>query len=148
MATWKGNKFLDALVQRLEARPGLSGIEVNRAPMGTDAAKESITFFGVEGNQEHAALGDGAKRDAFNVEAAIFIVKAGSGNAVAKEAADRAEALMAEVEDEVRSYFATGKVDGHQITSANLTDIRLDQGANPDGRVAVLSFLIEVVVRI
>lgn len=145
MATWKGNKFLDHIVDLLEADVGLAGIEINRAPMGQDAALESITFFGVEGNQEHAALGDGAKRDAFNVEAAIFIVKPGSGNDNAKAAADRAEALMAEVEGVVETITA---IDGSQVTFINLTNIRLDQGVNPEGRVAVLSFQIEVVVRI
>lgn len=146
MATWKAPAFLDALKTRLEARAALAGVEVHVASMGENIGPEAITCYGVEGTQDWAALGQERKKDGFTVHATIEIVKAGAGDAVAKTARDRAEAILAEVEAEMKNAFTT--VAGSQITALNLSKIDLHQGANPTGRWALISFAIDVEIRI
>lgn len=146
MATWKGPDFLDALKTRLEARAGLAGVQINSAPMGADTAREAITLHALEGEQSWAALGQERKKDNFTVTGTTWINKPGANDAIAKEARDRAAALLAEVEAEMKNGFTT--VDGSQIRKLNLSNVGLAQGANDQGRWAQVTFSIDVEVQI
>lgn len=146
MGTWKGPDFIDALKTRLEARPGLAGVQINSAPMGVNTAAEAITVHDLEGEQTWAALGRERKRDSFTLNCTTWIHKPGADEADAKACRDRAEALLAEVEADLKDFPET--VNGSQITALNLANVSLDQGANTDGRWAQVTFSIQVTVLI
>ena len=153
MGTWTAPTFVDTLKARLEARAGLAGVQVNSAPMGDSTKPEAITFHAIEGEQEFRTLGRGpnTKDDSYTVWATVWINKPGQNEAVAKSARDRADAILGEVEDELRlaaTETALNAALGGQLHHLNLANIDLEQTANAEGRVAQVTFRISVRVRI
>lgn len=135
--TWQAGSVLDTLKTQLEARGGLSGVQVATASMGDETAREAIIFFGVDGPQKWGVLSDVApKEDADTFEGAIWINKPGAGEAVAKAARDRAIALFAELETQLRADQTISGL----VLMCEVENKRLEQGSNTNGRWCQISF--------
>ena len=84
----------------------------------------------IQGEQEWSMLGNRRRDERFRVSGAIWVTRAGKGDTVIRAARERAIAILAEIEDELRvspTVTATVKV-------AALTRYEVDQGVSSDGR--------------
>lgn len=126
---------LDALKTLLDARAGLAGVTVTTAPSGEPVPMESIQFFGTNGDQAWAALGNRRRRETYTIRGGIFIIKGGAGADVWDAARERAYALLAELEDAIR---VSPTLDLADRVIIQLTRADLDQGAQDNGRWAAL----------
>lgn len=135
--SWTGASVLDQLKTSLEARGGLSGVQVGTAPLGDETQREAIIFFGVDGTQEWGILSESSpKEDTYTIEGAIWINKPGAGEVTAKAARDRAVAIFAEVEAQVRSDQTINGL----VMMCEAQSVRLEQGSNTNGRWCQISF--------
>ncbi|HTE69092.1 MAG TPA: hypothetical protein VK942_10095 [Actinomycetes bacterium] len=137
--------FFDALKALLDARAGIIGpplVTVATGDLAADTPKESIVLFGTPtANREAVGLRgpQGISHDHNVVVAgAIRVVKPGQGETVIKAARDRAYAVLAELENQLK---ATPTV-SDTCKFAAVTDDPLEQGANDEGRWAQISFQI------
>jgi trehalose-6-phosphatase len=146
MGTWTAPALLDALKARLELRTNIINwkTQIATAPLGDETKPDAIVFFGAEGSQEWAALGKLAKDDMFRVEGAIWIVKPGAGETVAKAARDQATARLKELEDELRADPSVGSV----VMRCEVQSHQLEQGTNTSGRWCQITFFLNVRQRI
>lgn len=144
MATSAVPAFLDALRTRLLARPGLAGVQVATGPLAEDTALESIQVFRVDTDQVWAALGGRSREETGTMTGAIWIVAPGADEPAIKAARDRAYALLAELESDLRADpSVNGTVRVAQLASADLT-----QGLNDNGRVAQVTFTVNLEARL
>lgn len=134
---------LDALKALLDARAttALDGVEVWTAPSGDPIPHECIQFFGTDGDQQWAALGNRRRRETYTITGAIFIIRLGAGQDKAKEARDRAYAILAELEDALRVAPTLGLPDRVEV---QLATNNLDQGPQDNGRYAAIPFTLAV----
>lgn len=137
--------FLDALKTALDARAGLDGVEVATAPQGSGTRNESIQVHDVTQGEEWALLGARTADETYAVALTVWVVKPGAGEALAKTARDRAYTLMAEVAAALRENPHMG---GDSIKVAAMSSADLDQGVNPNGRWAQLTFEVQVEARL
>lgn len=144
MATSVVPAFLDAFRARLLARPGLAGVQVATGPLAEDTALESIQLFRVDIDQVWAAQGGRSREETGTLTGAIWIVKPGADEPTIKTARDRAYALLAEIESDLRADpSVNGTVRVAQLASADLT-----QGVNESGRVAQVTFTVNLTARL
>lgn len=132
--------FMTTLQAQLAARSGLIDVQVASAPMEGDSAPESIQLFGVEIDQEWAALGNQDRWERYVVTGATWTVVAGAGEETIQEARARADALLKELADELR----TNRTMNDTVRITELISAELEQGVNPDGRWCQISFKIGV----
>lgn len=140
---------LDALKTLLDARKAtpdspLAGVaETNRrevaittAPSGESVPFESIQFFGTDGDQSWAAIGNRRRRETYTIRGGIFIKRIGAGEAVWDAVRERAYDILAELEDAIRVAPTLGLADRVII---QLARVDLDQGGDAaNGRWAAL----------
>ncbi len=144
MATSTVPALLTALAGRLRNRAGLAGVAVATAPDAAGTPAEVIEFLDTAQDQEFAALGGRRREERYEVRGAIFVARLGAGEATATEARERAYALLAEIENELRADPTVGGA----IQTAEVARVNLQQGASPDGRLAALEFWLRVRARI
>lgn len=139
--------LLDTLRTRLAARAGLAGVTVSTASLGDDIPPEAIELYGVDADQDWAALGRLARDENYDVACGLSVERpAGADDveATIKQCRDRAFVLLKEVADELRADPSVGGV----VRVAQLGKVSLAQGYNDEGRWAVVLFRIEVRNRI
>jgi hypothetical protein len=137
--------FFDALKALLDARPGIIGppaVTVATGDLAADTPKEAIVLAGTTA-ADREAVGlrgpQGISHDHnVTVAGAIWIVKPGQGETVIKQARDRAYALLAELENQLK---ATPTV-SDTCKFAAVTADPLEQGTNDEGRWCQVSFQI------
>lgn len=102
-----------ALVTRYQARAGLVGVQISYGwPKGTPQ-KEMLIVGGVKGEQQWAALGKRAKDELYDVEHVISVI---FSDGVQQNATERAFAILAEIEQELRN--------DPQVGGARVVDVR------------------------
>lgn len=132
--------FKSALVDALIRRTGLAGVQILSAPEFKEIAYESIQFHDVSGDQEWAGATRNREEE-FDVDGMVWAAKPGSDEAIYREVRDRAFALLAEVEDELR----TSPRVGNTVRLAEVTHIETTEGADPEqGRVCRIDFKVHV----
>lgn len=137
---------MDALKARLDLRAGLTGVTVATGPLGDDTPAEAIVLVGVSAaDQAYAALGSRPKDDMYDILGGIWVARPGAGEAVLKAARDRALALLAEVEADLREAPNIGLA---YVLWANLRPDTLDQGMGTGTRWCELDFRVQVKARI
>jgi hypothetical protein len=139
--------FLDALKAQLENRENLANVTIATAPTSFDVL-ESIEYgYQVRGTQAWAALGQHRRKDEYIVSGAIWVAKPGKGEAIAKQARDRAFVLMGELEEQLQSDpYVNNAVTGD--IGAQLTRGDLDQWPGDQQRIARILFEITCKARI
>ena len=142
--------YLTAFRDNLRLRAGLSGVQVMSAPVAAENVElEVITFIDVDTDEESATLGNSGREEAYICEGIIQVLEPGEGEDDAVVARDRAAALMAEVENEVRTSPDAGLNGAEQVVRMSaITRKRLRQAIQADYRRVVIEFDLTVTTRI
>jgi hypothetical protein len=137
--------FLEALRGAMNARfaanPDFTEVKCFAAPAGDPLPLEMIEFVGTDSTQVWAAISNRRKAETYTVRGMVGTsVEAGAGEDVADQARARAYALLAELEDQLRTDInMVHTVYRCALASANLTQWILD-----NGRAATLEITIDV----
>lgn len=133
--------FKNALHDALGARTGLSGVTVSYgAPTG--APREFIALTDISGSQEFAALGALRKDETFVLTVFCSVLREGNQQ---QQATDRAFALAAEIEDELRGNVTmSGTVRVAELT----TPFQLEEFASDQARQSIVTLGIQATERI
>jgi hypothetical protein len=92
--------FLAALLELLQARPGLTKVQVTWGQPAGEPQKEWLMLGNVDGDQTAAAMGRQRREEIFDHVIAISVLR---GPGQHQKAVERAYAIAAEVEDQLRS---------------------------------------------
>ena len=151
--------FTDALLEHLAARPGLSGVLITDGPPPASMLQvgEWLMLGDVTGEQDWYAI-DGARKpreETFEVEGLVSVVQATTAADSGHQGPlnHRALAIVAEVEDELRSaptqgIGTTGSVAVPYLVVAETSEIRLVKRASDTAREAAAFFKVKVRCRI
>lgn len=142
MATSTVTAFKAALLSRLQARAGLSGVQVTYGWPNGQVQRESIMLGGVSGTQEFRTVGATQKMEEYSLTTYITVIREGSG--LQQNADERALALMAEVEAELRSDLTVNNT----VLTAQVARFDLEPMASAESREARLTVTIDVIARI
>lgn len=134
----------DRMAARRDADPDgpLKGVVFTATPSGDPIPHESLQLFGTDGDQAWGAIGNRRREETYTIGGGILIVVRGAGEAIADAARERAYAILAELEDELRRFPNLELIAG-QI-QAQLSRVNLDQGPQDNGRWAALDIGIAV----
>lgn len=135
--------WLDTLCERLRQRPELQGVNVWSAPMSlADAGNEAIGFGEISETQESGALGRMRREHTWTATAMILVRRPGKGETVAKETRERAYAIAAEIERDLRETAkGTAVADPEGRRTCKMAEVRsvdLDQFFDGGNRLATL----------
>jgi hypothetical protein len=126
------------LVTQLQARAGLSGIQVTNGPPLPAPSREYIWVGDTEGTQELAAFNAPNQRhEVYNVKVVIHVEKDGTDTAATDA---RCFVLSAELENQLR---ADPTVSG-AVNVAQLTTFRLTEFVQPDGMARIAELVVDV----
>lgn len=142
MATSTVTALKAALLTSLQARTGLSGVQVTYGWPSGQVRRESIMLGGVSGTQQFRTVGATQKLEEYALTIYVTVIKEGS--ALQQSADERALALMAEVEDELRSDPTVTNT----VLTAQLSRFDLEPMASSETREARLTLTIDVMARI
>ena len=133
--------FKNALHDALGARSGLSGVTVSYgAPTG--APREFIALTDISGSQEFAALGALRKDETYVLTVFCSVLREGNQQ---QECTERAFALAAEIEDELRGNVTmSGTVRVAELT----TPFQLEEFASDQARQSIVTLGIQATERI
>jgi hypothetical protein len=133
--------FKNALHDALGARAGLSGVTVSYgAPTG--APREFIALTDISGSQEFAALGALRKDETYVLTVFCSVLREGNQQ---QECTERAFALAAEIEDELRGNVTmSGTVRVAELT----TPFQLEEFASDSARQSIVTVGISATQRI
>jgi hypothetical protein len=134
--------FEDALVDALQAREDLEGVQVDIGPLGDYTAKrESVQFFGCRAEEEWAALGNARRDETLTLKGMLFVdVPGGSVNQAVRTASARAWELRNIVAAQLRSDPKVGGT----VYAAGIVRSEERRGLNPDGsRRSTIEFEIQ-----
>ena len=137
--------FLDNLKVLLDGRVGIVGppaVTVSTGDLGTETPREAIILYGTPTAEREEVGMRGPQGFSYDhnvtVAGAIWIVKAGQGEPVIKQARDRAFDIL----DEVDAALAADPKVGGACYFASVTADVLEQGPHDEGRWAQISFVI------
>lgn len=142
MATSTVSEFKAALLTRLQNRSGLEGVQITYGWPSGAVKRESIMLGGVSGTQEFRTIGATQKMEEYALTAFITVIREGAGNQQACD--ERALAIMAEVEDELRDGITVNNT----VLTAELGGFDLQPMASAETREARLTVTIDVMARI
>lgn len=107
---WTAFPFKRALATQVAARAGITGLEpdvrvLTYFPSEDEPLTDSIIIghTSTDAGSDRAHVGGPRHDETVDVECQIRVVRPGAGDTPAQEAEDRAEALLAELDSEVRS---------------------------------------------
>lgn len=106
MATASIAALKAALITRLKARPGLAGVQVTWGIPSQDLNDEWIMVGDVDGTQEAVHLGALRREEEYVLDIQVSVVRDMAADA--QTTAERAFALAAEIEDELRTDPSVG----------------------------------------
>lgn len=142
MATSTVTAMKAALLTRLQARQGLSGVQVTYGwPTGA-VKRESIMLGGVNGSQTFRTIGATQKMEEYALTVYVTVIREGSGNQQACD--ERALALMAQIEADLRADPTVNNT----VLTAELAAFDLQPMASAETREARLTLTINVMARI
>ena len=141
MATSTVTTFRSALVAALSARAGLNGVQIGYGVPPGAISREHILLGQVSGTQEFNAIGAQHKFEDYEVSLHIGVLREGVQQQPCDE---RAMALMAEVEQQLRDDLTVGGT----VISAQLGRFQLDGLASDTTREARINTTIAVKARI
>lgn len=132
----------DALNARFAANPTFAEVKAFAAPSGDDPLPlEMVELFGTDETQAWGALGNRRKTETYTVRGMVgAILESGAGEDVADAARARVYAILAELEDQVR----TDPNMAHTVYRSQLASANLTQGIADTGRWATLEITIDV----
>ena len=139
MSTSSIPTVLDALVDALKLRPGLSGVGVFAAPAGDSGPVECLEFTEIELEEEARSMG-GNRLESYTLKAAVFTISPGAGAVPAGKARERALAIVAEVE----TYMNDDPTIGGTCLDSDFISATIKQGYTPEGRVCQTEITIRV----
>jgi hypothetical protein len=126
------------LVTQLQARGGLSGVQVSNGPPLPDPQRERIWVGDVAGAQSYAAMAAPNQRhEEYVLQVNISVLREGV-DMVAADA--RCFALMAELENQLRTDPAVSGA----ITESHIGNFRLTEFVSPDGMNRTAELQVEV----
>lgn len=134
--------FEDALVDALQAREDLAGVQVEIGPLGEYTAKrESVQFFGCRADEEWAALGNARRDEMLTLRGMLFVdVAGGAINQAVRAASSRAWELRNIVAAQLRYDPKVGGT----VYAAGIVRSEERRGLNPDGsRRSTIEFEIQ-----
>ena len=124
----------------LEARAGLAGVTIFRygpSPRALDGLREHIVIATrVSGTQTFPAATNRLKYDEFTLYGVVYVEQPGAGDEVADDAHERAEALLAEIEDAIRADPSLGRAN----TEVQIGGYEHTYAADDEGRMHALAF--------
>lgn len=133
--------FLNALADGLAQKPELAAVQIATSALGGETDRhESIQFYEVEMEQSWGMLGNRRREEEYTVRGTIWTFRPGKNEPAIREARGRLRALLAAIEDFLRVDPTVGNV----VKVCQLTNGRLEQGANSDGRWCQFDFDIVV----
>lgn len=132
--------YLDTLQARLAARPGLADVHVVSGVIDPDrAAKPDVLMlFGTEMEQSFGAQGNRRMEEVYDVVGQIIVMRAGAGEERIVATRERAKAILAEVETEVREDVQLGGL----VRQHWISRVELDQGYSDKARSCFVTFRI------
>ena len=131
----------DALNTRFAASPTFASVKAYAAPAGDPLPLEMVELFGTDETQQWGALGNRRKTETYTVRGMIgAILESGAGEDVADAARARVYAILAELEDQLR----TDPNMAHTVYRSQLASANLTQGIADTGRWATLEITIDV----
>ena len=139
--TWTMPLYVTAFRDALRARPGLVGVQIMSAPIDKAIIElEAITVVDVDAEEEERTMGNPTqgRDETYFLEGVLQVLASGEGEDAAVEARDRAAAIFAEVETEIRENPDMGlnaTQGGHYIRRAGITRKRLRQGASSHSKL-------------
>ncbi len=142
MATSTVPAFKAALLTRLQARTGLSGVQITYGWPSGAVKRESIMLGGVNGTQVFRTIGATQKLEEYSMTVYITVIREGAGRQ--QNCDERALALMAEIETELRNGITVNNT----VLTAELGEFDLQPMANAETREARLTVTINVIARI
>lgn len=137
---------MNELAERLPRRPGLQGISFTTSPRGKALPKKCIVLLGIDGDQDWAGLGRLKRDETYEIVGFAYVELPGATEAAAVKARDEAYALLAEIEDELRTV--PHLKDGGPVITIEMKGHDLDQGFAEKDRWTQLHFRIRVHARI
>lgn len=141
MATSTIPAFKNALVTRLAARAGLTGVQVTYGwPVGA-VLREHIMVGGADGTQEYRAIAAQHRFEEYTLTVFVNVLREGGQQQTCDE---RCFVLMSEIESELR----TDPTCNNTVLTAEVATIGLDSLANDQSREARLKLGIRVQARI
>lgn len=142
MATSTIPTFKDALLTRLKARTGLSGVQITYGWPNGAVSRESIMLGGASGSQEFRTIGATQKMETYTLDVYITVIREGHGRQ--QNADERALELMGEIEDELRDDPTVNNT----VLTAELARFDLQPMAGSETREARLTVGVNVMARI
>jgi hypothetical protein len=134
--------FKAALLDRLQARDGLAGVQVTYGWPSGSVQRETIMLGGVTGTQEFRTINARQRMEEYALDVFITVVREGHGRQ--QNADQRALELMGEVEDDLRDdptvnntvlTAELGRFDLQPMASAETREARLTLGINVMARI-------------
>jgi hypothetical protein len=134
--------LLSTLCDQLLARAGLEGVAVFSGSRPLEqAALEEINLMGARMTQEARVLGNLRRQETYDVPGALLVIKAGKDEATIRAARDRACAIFAQIEQQLREDPSVDTtVMTAEIKTGDVTD-----GYSERGRYCLWEFTIQVV---
>ena len=142
--------YLDALCAALKLRDALitPAVTVHSAPLADDAKlNEVVEFIGADDDIEWVALGARKQDESYVITGHIFVVRAGAGDLVAKDARDRANTVLGEIRATITDNEAGTNFGVAGVLFSRVSQAKWVQYANDDGRVCSIQFTIAVKAR-
>ena len=131
----------DALNTRFAANPTFAEVKCYAAPAGDPLPLEMVELFGTDETQQWGALGNRRRTETYTVRGMVgAILESGAGEDVADAARARVYAILAELEDQLR----TDPNMAHTVYRSQLASANLTQGIADTGRWATLEITIDV----
>jgi hypothetical protein len=142
VATSTVSDFKAALLSRLQNRSGLSDVQITYGWPNGAVKRESIMLGGVNGTQTFRTIGATQKMEEYALTVYITVIREGSGRQ--QNCDERALAIMAEIENELR----LGITVNNTVLTAELGAFDLQPMASAETREARLTVTINVMARI
>jgi hypothetical protein len=134
--------FKAALLSRLQARPGLDGVQVTYGWPSGAVKRESMMLGGANGSQEFRTIGATQRMEEYALDVYITVIR--EGQARQQNADERALALMAELEADLRDDPTVNNT----VLTAQLGSFDLQPMASAETREARLNVSVNVMARI
>lgn len=120
------------LIQLLQARTGLAGVQVSWAHPGKNLERESIFFGRVRGTDQWSGLGNHTRLEDYIADVVVMVVEPGTD---AQATEERLWELYAEVETQLQENPTLGDTVNFQVELSRFEQETYEEG---DGYVCVL----------
>lgn len=134
--------FKAALLDRLQNRSGLEGVQLSYGWPAGAVQRESIMLGGVNGTQEFRTINAAQRMEEFTLDVFITVIREGQANQ--QNADERALALMAELEEDLRDDPTVQNT----VLTAEVASYELQPMASAESRETRLTVTVNAMARI